>query len=72
MDTCQRCFHCGLEIKKNDLIIFDRKNFCRKGCQTVYEIFSSNDLGSYYDFESSPAATLLNIDAQYDFTLLRI
>lgn len=67
MDTSQSCFHCGLEIKKNDLIIFDSKNFCCKGCQTVYEIFSSNDLGCYYDFESSPGATPLDIDGKYDF-----
>jgi Cu+-exporting ATPase len=67
MDTSQSCFHCGLEIKKNDLLIFDSKNFCCKGCRTVYEIFSSNDLGCYYDFESSPGATPLDIDGKYDF-----
>jgi Cu+-exporting ATPase len=67
MDTSQSCFHCGLEIKKADLIVFDSKNFCCKGCQTVYEIFSTNDLGCYYDFENSPGATPLDIDGKYDF-----
>lgn len=67
MDASQSCFHCGLEIKKSDLIVFDSKNFCCKGCQTVYEIFSTNDLGCYYDFENSPGATPLDIDGKYDF-----
>lgn len=67
MDTSQSCFHCGLEIKKADLVVFDGKNFCCKGCQTVYEIFSTNDLGCYYDFENSPGATPLDIDGKYDF-----
>ena len=67
MDTSQSCFHCGLEIKKSELITFDSKNFCCKGCQTVYEIFSTNDLGCYYDFANSPGATPLDIDGKYDF-----
>lgn len=67
MDASQSCFHCGLEIKKSELITFDSKNFCCKGCQTVYEIFSTNDLGCYYDFENSPGATPLDIDGKYDF-----
>ena len=67
MDTSQSCFHCGLEIKKSDLIVFDSKDFCCRGCQTVYEIFSSNDLGCYYDFENSPGASPLDIDGKYDF-----
>ena len=67
MDTSQSCFHCGLAINKNDLIVFDSKNFCCRGCQTVYEIFSTNDLGCYYDFENSPGASPLDIDGKYDF-----
>ena len=43
MDT-QNCFHCGLDIIKEEEIIFDDKNFCCNGCKTVYEIFSLNDL----------------------------
>ncbi len=67
MDTSQSCFHCGLDIKKADLIVFDHKDFCCKGCQTVYEIFSANDLGCYYDFANSPGATPLDIEGKYDF-----
>ncbi|GIZ09400.1 heavy metal translocating P-type ATPase metal-binding domain-containing protein [Flavobacterium sp. UMI-01] len=66
MDT-SNCFHCGLAIVKADEIIFDNKNFCCNGCQTVYEIFSNNDLTSYYDFEKSPGASPLTIQGKYDF-----
>lgn len=66
MDTTN-CFHCGLDINKADEIVFDQKNFCCNGCKTVYEIFSVNDLGCYYDFEQSPGATPLDIKGKYDF-----
>ncbi|TRX11350.1 heavy metal translocating P-type ATPase [Flavobacterium gawalongense] len=66
MDT-QNCFHCGLDIIKEDEIIFDAKNFCCNGCKTVYEIFSLNDLTCYYDFEKSPGATPQEINGKYDF-----
>ena len=66
MDT-QNCFHCGLDIVKEDEIIFDDKNFCCNGCKTVYEIFSLNDLTCYYDFEKAPGATPQEIKGKYDF-----
>ena len=66
MDT-QNCFHCGLDISKEDEIIFDTKNFCCNGCKTVYEIFRLNDLTCYYDFEKSPGATPQDINGKYDF-----
>lgn len=66
MDT-QNCFHCGLDIVKEDEIIFDDKSFCCNGCKTVYEIFSLNDMTCYYDFENSPGATPLDISGKYDF-----
>ena len=66
MDT-QNCFHCGLDIIKEDEIIFDAKNFCCNGCKTVYEIFSLNDMTCYYDFEKSPGATPQDISGKYDF-----
>ncbi|RZL43252.1 MAG: heavy metal translocating P-type ATPase, partial [Pedobacter sp.] len=67
MDASKSCFHCGLEIQKLELIVFEEKEFCCKGCQTVYEIFSKNDLVCYYDFANSPGATPLDISAKYDF-----
>ncbi|MBQ0908079.1 heavy metal translocating P-type ATPase metal-binding domain-containing protein [Flavobacterium sp. F-328] len=66
MDT-QNCFHCGLDIVKADEIVFDSKSFCCAGCKTVYEIFSTNDLTFYYDFEKSPGATPQNNIDKYDF-----
>ncbi|HSD06747.1 heavy metal translocating P-type ATPase [Flavobacterium sp.] len=60
------CYHCGLEIIE-DKIIFDQKDFCCNGCKTVYEIFSLNDLTSYYEFEKSPGATPQDINGKYDF-----
>lgn len=65
--SVQNCFHCGLIIPKNELIVFDNKEFCCSGCKTVYEIFSLNDLTSYYDFEKSPGATPQNIQGKFDF-----
>ncbi|MEM8522170.1 heavy metal translocating P-type ATPase metal-binding domain-containing protein [Flavobacterium sp. PL12] len=66
MDT-QNCFHCGLDIIKEDEIVFDAKIFCCNGCKTVYEIFSLNDMSCYYDFEKSPGATPQDIKGKYDF-----
>jgi P-type Cu+ transporter len=66
MDT-KNCFHCGLEIKPKEEIIFDEKSFCCAGCKTVYEIFSQNDLTCYYDFQASPGATPQDIQGKYDF-----
>ncbi len=66
MDT-QNCFHCGLDIIKEEEIIFDARNFCCNGCKTVYEIFSLNDLTCYYDFEKSPGATPQDSNGKYDF-----
>ena len=63
----QNCFHCGLDIVKEDEIIFDAKSFCCNGCKTVYEIFSLNDMSCYYDFEKSPGATPQDIKGKYDF-----
>ncbi|WP_396169515.1 heavy metal translocating P-type ATPase [Flavobacterium sp.] len=61
------CFHCGLEVVKDEEILFDEKSFCCNGCKTVYEIFSLNDMTCYYDFEKSPGATPLDISGKYDF-----
>jgi len=66
MNTSQ-CFHCGNEIIKKEEILFDNKKFCCNGCKTVSEIFSQNDLSCYYDFQSAPGATPLDIKGKYDF-----
>lgn len=61
------CFHCGLVVAKTEEIIFDENYFCCNGCKTVYEIFSTNDLTCYYNFEKSPGATPIIAPEKYDF-----
>jgi P-type Cu+ transporter len=63
----ENCFHCGNEISVRDQVHYDEKIFCCKGCKTVYEIFSQNDLGCYYDFQNAPGATPSEIEGKYDF-----
>lgn len=63
----KNCFHCGLEIPAKQEIHFDDKLFCCNGCKTVYDIFQSNGLSQYYDFEKSPGATPMNVEGKYDF-----
>ena len=63
----QNCYHCGTAVVSRNEIFFDEKAFCCMGCKTVYEIFSLNDLGCYYDFENSPGATPSDIKGKYDF-----
>ena len=60
------CFHCGdscldLEIRH------DEKSFCCHGCKMVYEILHENELGYYYDLESTPGISPKEIVGKYDF-----
>jgi len=50
-ETC--CYHCGEPCSEQKLLIED-KSFCCKGCKTVYEILSVNNLCDYYNFEDHP------------------
>lgn len=61
------CFHCGNEIVALQLIEHDHKVFCCEGCKTVYDIFSSNDLESYYTFEKHPGISPNVIEGKFDF-----
>jgi Cu+-exporting ATPase len=47
------CYHCGEDVVEHHYHIED-KEFCCKGCQTVYEIINKSDLCSYYDLEHNP------------------
>ncbi len=62
-----KCFHCGNEIVENEQVLFDNKEFCCNGCKTVYEIFSSNGLECYYDFEKMPGTTPTQVSGKYNF-----
>ena len=61
------CFHCGDVVSEKNQIVFEQKIFCCVGCKTVYEIFSENDLASYYELEKTPGATPQEIHGKYDF-----
>jgi Cu+-exporting ATPase len=65
--NASQCFHCGNEVLEKEEVLFDQKSFCCTGCKTVYEIFSQNDLTSYYDFQAAPGATPQDIKGKYDF-----
>lgn len=60
------CYHCGLDNSKNP-ISFDEKYFCCNGCKTVYEILNSNELGCYYDFETTPGTIPSEIRGKYNY-----
>lgn len=60
------CFHCGDDCN-NQAITFRDKSFCCHGCKTVFEIFSDNDLTSYYDIQNSPGAIPKETEGKYDF-----
>lgn len=51
-----QCYHCGEEIKDED-IISDDKHFCCTGCKTVYEIINQSNLCEYYNITSNPGVT---------------
>lgn len=61
------CYHCGNEVVENEVIVFSEKNFCCKGCQTVYDLFSANGLSTYYDFENTPGATPKDVTTKYAY-----
>ncbi|HSP82820.1 MAG TPA: heavy metal translocating P-type ATPase metal-binding domain-containing protein, partial [Gillisia sp.] len=59
------CYHCGDPVR--DEIRYDEKSFCCKGCKTVYEIFSTNDLTSYYEMQAAPGASPKMADGKFDY-----
>ncbi|MBX2963901.1 MAG: heavy metal translocating P-type ATPase metal-binding domain-containing protein [Cyclobacteriaceae bacterium] len=56
VQTDLACYHCGESC--DDSLWKDDKPFCCYGCQTVYEILSSNDLCEYYALEKNPGTQL--------------
>ncbi|HRH99950.1 MAG TPA: heavy metal translocating P-type ATPase metal-binding domain-containing protein [Saprospiraceae bacterium] len=47
------CYHCGQDCGLNTLVLGE-KNFCCKGCLSVYQILNENDLCTYYDLNHTP------------------
>ncbi|MFT4094537.1 MAG: heavy metal translocating P-type ATPase metal-binding domain-containing protein [Niabella sp.] len=52
-DRTTRCYHCGDECGKDQLIVND-KHFCCSGCKLVYELLNENDLCTYYSLNAHP------------------
>lgn len=59
------CYHCGDPVKNE--ILYDEKTFCCKGCKTVYEIFSTHDLASYYEMQKAPGASPKVANGKFDY-----
>ncbi len=62
----RECYHCG-ELCKDQELIQDHKSFCCRGCVTVYEILSENNLDYYYELEKSPGTTPKATPTSYEF-----
>ncbi|MFC4218857.1 heavy metal translocating P-type ATPase [Flagellimonas marina] len=60
------CYHCGDDCGRN-VVQFDEKDFCCNGCKSVYEIFTSNGLASYYDIEAKAGNSPHEVQKKYDF-----
>ena len=60
------CYHCGAPNGKSPKT-FDEKQFCCNGCKTVYEILSNNELGCYYDLQSTPGTIPSDIKSKYNY-----
>ncbi|MBC2838659.1 heavy metal translocating P-type ATPase metal-binding domain-containing protein [Robiginitalea sp. SC105] len=60
------CYHCG-EPCEADRVHFDGRDFCCRGCQTVYEIFRDHQLDAYYDLGENPGRSPRDTDHAYDF-----
>ncbi len=60
------CYHCGDSCRDRN-IVHREKNFCCNGCRTVYDILSENDLNYYYDLQSAPGKTPLEVEGRFDF-----
>ncbi|WKW46829.1 heavy metal translocating P-type ATPase metal-binding domain-containing protein [Myroides sp. JBRI-B21084] len=61
------CYHCGNDVVKNEAIFFNNHTFCCKGCKTVYDLFESNGLTNYYNFEKNPGAAPKDVTSKYNY-----
>ncbi len=60
------CYHCGAPCGDSPKI-FDEKQFCCNGCKTVYEILRNNELGCYYDLQSTPGTIPSDIKGKFNY-----
>lgn len=62
------CFHCS-EDCNTTAIVFDHKPFCCEGCQAVYQILQTHNMGQFYQIEQQ-AGTRLQQQKKEDYTWL--
>ncbi len=53
------CAHCGNDCPDHNFA-YQEKYFCCQGCETVYQILSSNELCEFYSIDQKPGATRIN------------
>lgn len=66
----ESCFHCGDPCVSTNIVYKD-KAFCCRGCRTVFQILSDNDLTEYYEIENIPGIKK-EAEVFSDFTYLDI
>ncbi|MDF3078953.1 MAG: ATPase [Sphingobacteriaceae bacterium] len=64
--TDTQCYHCGTENPKAPYQ-YDGKSFCCIGCQSVYQVLSSNNLCSYYTYNDAPGQTQAQSLQHYEY-----
>ncbi|WP_194851132.1 heavy metal translocating P-type ATPase [Nonlabens antarcticus] len=62
----ENCYHCG-DACRDTTIVRKDKFFCCQGCKMVFDILNENELTYYYDLESTPGKSPLEIAGRYDF-----
>lgn len=61
------CDHCGEACTEDDLIGEDL-SFCCMGCQQVYDLLKTNNLGQYYSLDEQAGFSLKDLRrAQYEY-----
>src|SRR5690606_36906653 len=60
------CYHCGERCGRGGTNV-DGRDFCRSGCRTVYEVFTSHGLSHMYGLDARAASATLEVERKDDF-----
>lgn len=63
------CFHCGSPVGKN-VFTSDNKNFCCRGCQTVFELLTENGLTDFYQLSPASGIRVKPMPGESEFSYL--
>ena len=61
-----QCYHCGNDCPDKQYQ-FEEKDFCCIGCQSVFQILSSNQLCNYYTYNDTPGKTQKDSGIHYAY-----